>query len=100
MCNAQLGTGGRSGCGTPENTFPVILFTYELFSGFLAALCTIVSNRKIISEWKGIAKVLEVVMIYGKVFFWTVSLLRIELDFFSNRNRKLYRLCHLAWFLL
>jgi hypothetical protein len=58
-------------------------------------------NRRIINEWKEITKSLELVVIYGKVFFWTVSVpVEIRIGLFSNRNRKRYSLCRLAWFLL
>jgi len=58
-------------------------------------------NRGIISEWKDITKSLELVVIYGKVFFWTISVpAEIRAGLFCNRNRKRYRLCHLAWFFL
>lgn len=58
-------------------------------------------NRGIVSEWKEIKRSLEVVVIYDKVFFWTVSVpAEIKTGFFCNRNRKHYRMCHLVWFFL
>jgi len=55
------------------------------------------SNRRIINEWKEITKALQLVVIYGKIFFWTVSVpAEIRAGLFSSRNRKRYSLYHLT----
>jgi hypothetical protein len=59
------------------------------------------SNRRIINEKKEITKALVLVVIYGKVFFWTASVpVEIRFGLLSNRNRKRYSLCRLACVLL
>jgi hypothetical protein len=90
----EIGVGQQKARFLQVYLITVYLAIFSLFEAY------IISNRRIISEWKEITKSWEVVVIYVKHFSeQPMSLLRLELDFFSNRNRKRYSLCHLAWFL-